>query len=363
MGFRLINFQQSEEWTACVHNSVRYDIYHTWQYHSLDKSGEPFLFVYEESDVFIALPLLKREIGNSGLYDLTSVYGYSGPISNRRFADISDQILENFKYFFLNFMNTGRYICVFSRLNPFIDQKVLIEKIGGICNNGRTVYMDLSISIEDQRIGYEKRMARQIRQLRRMPYIIKEAKTSEEIRLFTTMYNENMLRLKAEEGYFFNEDYFAGLIKEDSCRLIVIYDGIKMICGAIVICCGGIIRNHLSATAAEYINQSPSKLLTDEISIIGRRLGMRYFHLGGGLGGQEDSLFKFKSSFSNLFLEDSTWKFVSDRFIYNDLIKERKNDLDVNYFPLYRYQEMVLNKKQSDIKFSTIKSLYFEKYI
>lgn len=342
MSYRLINFQQSEEWTAYVHKSVSYDFYHTWHYHSLEKNGEPFLFVYEESDVFIALPLLKREIANSGLYDLTSVYGYSGPISNRKFADINDRILENFKYFFLNFMSTGRYICVFSRLNPFIDQKVLIEKIGGVYNNGKTVYMDLSISIEEQRTGYEKRMGRQIRQLRRMPYVIKEAKTIDEIRAFTAMYNENMARLKAEKSYFFSEDYFWELIKEDSCKLILIYDGIKIICGAIVMCCGSIIRNHLSATAVDYINQSPSKLLTDEISIIGRQLGMKYFHLGGGLGGREDSLFKFKSSFSNLFLEDSTWKFVSDRFIYNDLVKERKDDLDTNYFPLYRCPEMVL---------------------
>lgn len=342
MAYRLINFQQSEEWTAYVLNSVNYDFYHTWHYHSLEKNGDPFLFVYEESDVFIALPLLKREIANSGLYDLTSVYGYSGPISNRKFADISDQILENFKYFFLNFMNTGRYICVFCRLNPFIDQKVLIEKIGGISDNGKTVYMDLSISIEEQRTGYEKRMGRQIRHLRKMPYIIKEAKTTDEISLFTAMYNENMLRLKAEKSYFFNEDYFAAIIKEDSCKLIVMYDGIKMICGAIIMCCGGIIRNHLSATAVDYVNQSPSKLLTDEISIIGRQLGMKYFHLGGGLGGREDSLFKFKSSFSNLFLEDSTWKFVSDTFVYNDLIKERKSDLNINYFPLYRYPDMVI---------------------
>ncbi|WP_164126299.1 GNAT family N-acetyltransferase [Sphingobacterium luzhongxinii] len=340
MSYRLINFQQSEVWTAYVRNAVNYDFYHTWHYHSLEKKAEPFLFVYEESDVFIALPLLKREIENSGLYDLTSVYGYSGPISNRKFADINDQILENFKHFFLNFINTGRYICVFSRLNPFIDQKVLIEKIGGIYNNGKTVYIDLSISIEEQRIGYEKRMGRQIRQLRRMPYIIKESKTRDEVKLFAAMYNENMIRLKAEKSYFFNEDYFVELIKEDNCKLILIYDGIKMICGAIVMCCGGIIRNHLSATDVDYVNQSPSKLLTDEISIIGRKLGMKYFHLGGGLGGREDSLFKFKSSFSNLFLEDSTWRFVSDTLVYNDLVKERKNDLDMNYFPLYRCPEM-----------------------
>ncbi|MNK09453.1 hypothetical protein D3C87_274140 [compost metagenome] len=338
MAYHLINFEQSEEWTTYVHNSVSYDFYHTWHYHSLENSGEPFLFVYEEADIFIALPLLKRKIANSDLFDLTSVYGYSGPISNVKFSDIDEQLLENFKCSFLSFMEAGRYVCVFSRLNPFIDQRVLIEKIGGVMNNGRTVYMDLSIPLEEQRAKYEKKLAQQIRQLRKMPYDIKEASSQDEIKLFTAMYTENMLRLRAKENYFYDEAYFTQLIKskEENCKLIVIYHGDVMICGAVIMCAGDVIRNHLSATANAYINQSPSKLLTDEISVIGRQLGKRYFHLGGGLGGREDSLFKFKSYFSSLFLEDNTWRFISDTFSYNDLVRERNDDVRPDYFPLYR---------------------------
>lgn len=337
MAYHLINFKQSEEWTTYVHNSVNYDFYHTWDYHSLEHSGEPFLFVYEEADTFIALPLLKRKIANSDLFDLTSVYGYSGPISNVKFSDIDEKLLESFKYSFLNFMEAGRYVCVFSRLNPFIDQKILIEKIGGVWSNGRTVYMDLSISIEEQRAKYEKKLGQQIRQLRRMPYEIREANGRDEIKLFTVMYTENMLRLGAKESYFYDEAYFTKLIKNnEDCKLIVIYHGDVMICGAVIMCAGNVIRNHLSATSNAYVNQSPSKLLTDEISIIGRQLGKRYFHLGGGLGGREDSLFKFKSYFSSLFLEDITWRFISDTLSYNDLVKQRSDDFKTDYFPLYR---------------------------
>lgn len=171
-----------------------------------------------------------------------------------------------------------------------------------------------------------------------MPYDIREASSQDEIKLFTAMYTENMLRLKAKESYFYDEAYFTQLIKgkEENCKLIVIYHGDVMICGAVIMCVGDVIRNHLSATANAYINQSPSKLLTDEISVIGRQLGKRYFHLGGGLGGREDSLFKFKSYFSSLFLEDMTWRFISDTFSYNDLVKERNDDVRPDYFPLYR---------------------------
>ncbi|MBC8986490.1 GNAT family N-acetyltransferase [Pedobacter sp. N36a] len=338
MSYHLISIRQSAQWIACVQAAVNYDFYHTWHYHALEKNGEPLLFVYEEADIFIALPLLKREINNSGLFDLTSVYGYSGPISNLKFKDINDQFLENFKQSFLNFMKTERYICLFSRLNPFIDQKVLIEKIGGLSDNGKTVYMDLSIPIEEQRANYEKRLGRQIRQLRKMPYHIKEASTDEEIRLFTAMYTENMLRLGAGKRYFYGETYFKELLSgnKEECKLIVVYHAEEMICGAVIMCAGNVIRNHLSATANDYVHYSPSKLLTDEISVIGRQLGKQYFHLGGGLEGKEDSLFKFKYSFSRLLLEDNTWRFVSDHLVYNDLVKERNDSRNINYFPLYR---------------------------
>lgn len=337
MTYRIINFRQSEEWTKYVRSSVNYDFYHTWHCHSLETNGEPFLFVYEEEDVFIALPLLKRKISNSDLYDLTSVYGYAGPISNKEFRSIADEILENFKNCFLDFMRTEKYVCAFSRLNPFTDQKILMEKIGGTCSNGKTVYMDLSVPVEQQRTSYEKRLGREIRHLRKTTYNISEAVAQEEIKVFAQMYNENMLRLRAESRYFHDEEYFSKLIQsQNDCKLIVIYDGEKMICGAIITCSGNIIRNHLSATSATYINQSPSKLLTDEISLIGRKLGKRYFHLGGGLGGHEDSLFKFKAAFSPLYLEDLTWKFVSDMIAYDKLVKACKDNINTSYFPLYR---------------------------
>ena len=121
----LITIQQKETWAEYVQKSTEHDFYHTWYYHSLDKSGEPLLFVYQEGENFIALPLLKRKIDNSVLSDLTSVYGYTGPISNQKFEELDDQLMENFKAAFLKFLKTGKNISVFSRLHPFINQELI----------------------------------------------------------------------------------------------------------------------------------------------------------------------------------------------------------------------------------------------
>ena len=147
-----------------------------------------------------------------------------------------------------------------------------------------------------------------------------------------------MDRLSASQDYYFNEEYFTKILKtrEFNCKLIMIYEGQEAICGAIIGYSKNIIRNHLSATNENYVKDSPSKLLTDEISLIGRNLGMKYFHLGGGVGGRQDSLFNFKSYFSSQYLEDYIWCYVADEEKYESLSKEMNNNSNNGFFPLYR---------------------------
>ena len=329
---------QKEEWTRYLNKSFTYDSCHTWHYHSLSKIGDPLLFVYHEQDDFIAVPLLKRVIKGTDLFDLTAVYGYSGPISNKPFDTVQKETMLGFEYSLRKFMKAERCICVFSRLNPFIRQYPQLEKIGSVCYNGKTIYMDLRQSLDEQRAAYNKRLLRQVRRLRKENYEIKEQKSQDEIGVFARMYKENMDRLSASKDYYFDEDYFSQMLRtaEFKSKLLLVYHGEEMICGALVICSMNVIRNHLSATNKDYLKQSPSKLLTDEISILGRNMGMQYFHLGGGVGGKEDSLFAFKASFSNSYLDDHLWCLIADQEAYTCLVDKENISNDTGFFPLYR---------------------------
>ncbi|MET3114446.1 hypothetical protein AAKU52_002180 [Pedobacter sp. CG_S7] len=339
MYYRNFIIRVENEWNAYIERSFEHEIYHTWYYHSLNEEGEPILFVFEEGENFIALPLIKREIKDSSFFDITSVYGYCGPISNTDLAKCSIVANQNFKTAFVNFMKEERCICIFSRLNPFLNHHLLLENFGGLRDNGMTIFMDLTIPIQNQKSKYDKRLNRQIKKLREKEYQIIEANTQNEIKKFTEMYRENMDRLNAASNYYFDEQYFTNLLDPKlENKLILIYDGLELMCGALILLSKNIIRNHLSATSLQYLKESPSKLLTDEISMIGRRLGKKIFHLGGGVGGREDSLFKFKSHFSDLQIEDRVWCYIDDNIVYNELIVLRGNEIDSEsqYFPLYR---------------------------
>ena len=340
MSYQCLIVRTKAEWDAYVKRSYNYEVYHTWYYHSLNMEGEPVLFIYEEESLFIAFPLIKRNIEESSQYDMTSVYGYAGPISNIDFADIPPSTIECFKQEFSNFLKAEQCVCAFTRLYPFLNQQCLLENIGGVFPNGSTIYMDLSLSIEDQRSRYDKRLKRQIKKLRESGYTIKKAVSSHEIAEFTEMYHKNMDRLGANKSYYFDEKYFAGLLNENEFKneLVLIYDGNEMICGALILISENVVRNHLSATSEKYLKESPSKLLTDEISLIGRKLGKKIFHLGGGVGGKEDSLFKFKSHFSDLRINDRIWCYVNDQESYNELIHKKGLELNEQstFFPAYR---------------------------
>jgi len=337
-------------WNAYVNRSLISEAYHTWHYHSLNKEGEAILFVVDYNGDFIAFPFIKRTIGNTPFFDLTSVYGYAGPISNVDLSKIPPQWIAFFKSSLVDFMNAEKCICIFSRLHPFINQHFLIQDLGGIRDNGRTIYVDLRQTVEMQRSKYHKRLFRQIKQLNQAGYTIKEGSSQQEIRAFTKMYHENMDRLNASRSYYFDEQYFTDLLNSDEfqSRLILIYKNSELICGAVIFLSGHIVRNHLSATAAAYLNESPSKLLTDQISIIGRAAGADIFHLGGGVGGKADNLFVFKSYFSNLQIEDRIWCCIHDKKVYDALVQLYISDTtDVSgYFPAYR-QGMPANSLQS----------------
>lgn len=361
MSYQNVTIRDRKDWDDYINRSHAHEGFHTWYYHSLNTEGEALLFVYEEKEIFIALPVIKRKIENSAYFDMTCVYGYAGPISNVRLTDLSNETITQFKAAFKKFMDDESSICIFSRLHPFLNQHYLLENIGGIKDNGTTLYVDLDMSVEDQRNRYDKRLGRQIRSLRKMEYIIKEANSIQEIEDFAEMYYKNMDRLNASAVYYFDVQHFVNLLNEEYMKnkLVLIYDGANLMCGAIILISDEIVRNHLSATSPEYLNISPSKLLTDEISLIGRRLGKKIFHLGGGVGGKEDSLFNFKKLFSTLQVKDRIWCYVNNESVYNDLVEKSgvdPND-EIKFFPLYRHPKRKIQTTITEPETTTIENL------
>jgi len=338
--FRVIELSDKEEWKRIIKSSYKYDFYHTYDYHLLasdQNEGKPKLFVYEYNNEIIAIPLIERIIDNKkNLKDYTSVYGYAGPIAN--IQDISEECIHGFKDELKKYFINENVVSVFSRLHPLIDQKKLLNEIGSVEKLNKTVTIDLNLTNEEQWRKYRKSNKSEINKLKKSVNC-KVAQTEDEINEYIDIYYQNMERINAGDRYFFNKDYFLKLINSNDFKteIILAEENNEIMAGGMFIYTNDIIQYHLAATKEKFLSKTPMKLILDEIRIKGTNSNFNLFHLGGGVGNKEDSLFKFKSGFSDKFSDFNIWKFVVNQNLYNELVDVRRNEInDYNYFPLYR---------------------------
>jgi hypothetical protein len=341
LSYTMLSIQEKNSWNYYVKNAHEYDFYHTWDYHSLEKNGKPFLIVFLYGEDFIAIPLIKRSIEGSPYFDCTSAYGYTGPISTLPFEQLDEDVICKFNQAFVSFLKKEMIVTVFSRFHPLLNQNHVFEPLGGMHLNGKTIAIDLKPTLESIRLKYRKSVRQKINQLRRKEYRVHKAKTKEQIRAFAKIYNDSMLKLEASSFYFFDESYFSKFLSFenfDSEILLCSYEG-EITSGILITYSNTIMQVHLAATDCRFLNESPMKLLFDEATAMGKEKGMEYLHLGSGVGGQEDSLFQFKSCFSDTFFNFMTWRYVVDASAYNMLVEEKgqSRPLQSQLFPLYRF--------------------------
>lgn len=332
--------KSKKEWDSFLDNVDYYDFYHTYDYHELSiKDGEEFVLItYTINDILIGLPFILRQISGSIYKDITSVYGYAGPVSKN-----VNENFDNLKFSeaLKSCLKDQNIVSVFSRLNPFINfQHNVLKGIGEIKNIGNIVNIDLLKPLDIQRQNYQRRIKTQINKARRL-CTVKKVTTKEGLLQFIEIYYKNMDRVQARSSYYFKPDYFFKFIESKSLQtdllLVTLNSSKTIIAGAMFTKTNNIIQYHISGCEEKYLDIAPIKLLIDEMRIRGTQEGYRYFNLGGGYGAQNDSLLRFKMSFSKQLVGFSVWNYIVNQDVYDELINP-KETVQLDYFPQYRSQ-------------------------
>ncbi|GHT06171.1 hypothetical protein FACS189423_11020 [Bacteroidia bacterium] len=316
-----------------------YDFYHLAEYHRLDTSGEAFLLYFaNETDAF-AFPVIVRNIEGTEYKDITSVYGYAGPLSRK--SHPAPEAIRLFQEELKKYLDDNRIISVFARLHPlFEDQSSLLQNRGEVSDTNLTVAIDLTLPEKEQRSQYVHSLKNDINRLHKKGLVIKKAETKEDIDTFIAIYRENMKRVHASAMYFFPDSYFYDFLDTLPATIFLAYYEGTAVSGCLFTACNGIIQTHLSATEDDYLALSPLKYVWDQIRIWGTKEQLQWVHLGGGYGGQNDALFAFKSQFSNRRFVFKVWKYIHHPEAYHRLVQKKyKGNLpDTAFFPLYRYE-------------------------
>lgn len=350
---QVLNTRQHEEWMRVLGRTVQHDFYHLPAYHRLAEErgeGTAHLFVHDEGSHLMALPLLLRPLqGSSGAEwsDATSVYGYVGPVASH--ADAPGPVVRRFQQALAGALAERRVVTAFSRLHPLIAQHGFLDGMGECPAHGHTVSIDLTLPADAQRALFRSSNRTRINKLRRQGVVCLHDEAQRHLGDFVSIYHETMHRVHAHNSYFFDEDYFAGLARGLGAKLhlFVVMVGEKVVAGAVVTLCDGIVQYHLGGTRSEFLRLSPTGLLFDTVRLWGQENDARVLHLGGGVGSQEDSLFHFKAGFSDRRHGFGTWRWVVVPEVYRELCAARLeagrlHDLapvSPDYFPAYRCPE------------------------
>ncbi len=330
---RSIRADEGRRWADTL-ATVEGDVFHSHWFHEVAQArgeGEPWMFRYRQGDQRAVLPLLLRPTPDGQARDATSVYGYAGPALGA--PPVSPGFATGFQHALRCALERMDVISVFSRLHPLLPlQRPLLDGLGEVQRGGTTVSIDLTADPETQRRGYRGSHRREIERLRRDGYVAADEGIAA-LPEFMRVYEATMLRVGAGSSYMFEPGAYEAFLHHGMKLLVVRRDG-ELAAAGLFTLRNGIVHYFLSGTAEAHRRLAPAKLLLDHARRWAHEQGAHTLHLGGGVGGHEDALFRFKAGFSARRHPFFVWRWVLDTHRYAALCGSR--DPDGDFFPAYR---------------------------
>lgn len=338
MKLAILNAKQADYWDKAVREVGGNDVYFSSAYHRLCETngeGQAYLAIGESSEgsTVVAHAFMLRPIpGDNGKrFDISTVYGYGGPLIDSR---SQKKAVEVFTEQFGDYCRRNSIVAGFTRFHPILRNHEEFPSWNPDFVR-RTVYMDLRTSPVWESIGSKNR--NMIRKAQRSGTEVVEDNSPRAYEEFVELYYHTMDRNAAADFYYFPRSYFtalAELLADRASLFLARLEG-RTIAGAIILHSGGLFHYHLAASLTEYLKLAPNNLVLYTAAETAKMTGGQYFHLGGGYRG-EDSLFSFKSSFSSLTAEFFVSKTIFMDDDYRELCNEMAANSETAYFPAYR---------------------------
>ena len=338
----------SPRWNEVVAR-MPHDFFHRAEYVRLaaeHERGEPLGFVACDGDAVFLAPLIVKPIAASLVpecerwFDAASPYGYAAPVVSPKNppADFLKRAVSEFKAC----LQRRKIVACFLRLHPLLELPLDdVDGAGEVVMRGRTVSIDLTQPEADIWAQIRKSHRRNLKRAAENGYVAAYDESWSEFEAFLEIYEGSMRRLGARSYYFFPRAFFEGLRNSlrEHVHLFVVRKGSDVAAASLYTECGGIVSAFLGGTAGRFVEDSPLKCLDYQVSTWAKARNNRVFHMGGGLGGKEDSLFDFKAGFSPRRHPFRTWHIIADQTTYGDLVARRgRQNLPASdgFFPAYR---------------------------
>jgi hypothetical protein len=347
-------------WTE-MFSRLRHDVYHTREYHissGVEPADNPLLFAYSEGPrnflwPYVLMPLdLLPGFEGCGFSDASSVYGYAGPV-----ASPEPDFVERGWRALLDHWRMQDVVSAFTRLHPLLANGCLFENVrdaqgepaaAGLRPRGWTVSMDLTIDPREQVRQYSKVLRQEIRKSRELGFQTHLDTNWDHADDFVRLLNDTIRRRNGKAKYLIENAWvarFKEMMGSHALLFVTTFAG-TVAAALLALEYDGFLHAHLTGINADLLAHSPLKALLDDVRTFGVARGYRLFHLGGGLGGADDSLFRFKRRFSPTIHEFQIGCWILQPRAYSELESLSRQffanqGIDLghpDFFPIYRYR-------------------------
>jgi GNAT acetyltransferase-like protein len=277
----------------------------------------------------VVFPAIVREVPG-GARDVTTPYGYGGPV-----ATGPDPPTARFWSLYQAWCEENGVVTSFVRFHPlFANQR---SAPGGVHVEPLSSTVGWRLRVPDLFDGMHEHHRRTCRKARRAGVAVTARESPAELSAFASLYQETIGRVGAREFYFFSPPYWEALTRLGT--RLVLFDaevGGEVVASALCFATHPWLHFHLGATAERGRAVGAGNLVFYEAACWARDLGYERFHLGGGVGGRDDSLLMFKRRFDpGGLVECAVGKAVHDAAAYRRLAGRAADDID-GFFPAYR---------------------------
>lgn len=344
MAIEIINFSEQSRWDAIVKSFSNYEVYNLNGYMSgLYKhgDGEPLLFYIHDGNNRAINVVFKRDVSEVGklvgkikkkeFFDLATPYGYGGFIIEGK---LTDKMMKEYE----TYCKDNNIISEFVRFNPMLDNQVFCEDYYETVFLGNTISIQLD-SEEFVWNNFSSKNRNMIRKAIKEGVEVKHTNEKWIIDIFMDIYQQTMDRDNATDYYYFKRDYYETFSDNLPSEHEVFYaekDG-EVIAAAIMLFANNNMHYHLSASNMTGRKLAATNLIISEAAKFGVQHGYKGFHLGGGVGAAQDSLYSFKKAFNKN--EPKLYyigKKVFDKTVYDKLVNISAVPEDTGFFPKYR---------------------------
>lgn len=338
-------------WMAAL-GRLRHDFYHLPSYVRLDAqrmNATPEALLVSDNERLFFIPYLVRSCNplfpemQEPVSDAVSPYGYPGILISDTGRDVSFAA-EGFAA--LRETLAERGVCsAFLRMHPILGNDFTTFFPPGVfTDSSETVAIDLELDESTLQNQIRTNCLKNIKKCVKLCYVARFLSLTEVLDDFVDIYNQTMDRVRAKDSYYFSREYFERIAQLPGVHCCIVNSGPTIVAAAVFFECNGIIQFHLGGTLTEFLSTSPFNLILYDTIHWAKRRGNRWLHLGGGVGGGNDSLLRFKAGFSPTRFHFLTTRLIINEVKYSQLVALKAQAAKLtpetafasNFFPAYR---------------------------